>query len=189
MKTSLATATASGKTIDDVLLSLRSTPTGPNLPSPREILHNHTEEHPGQPSHQVDYEQIRNYLLNKKATQKEYHDKSHNAKPLSELEPQQKVLFLSPREENQYIKGTITTKAPTPKSYYIEFKGKTYCHTCQHIHTINTEIPLWKVLSETELKFSSKLTSFCSQTWLLLLVCLGKCFPFEYPKECCSIQF
>ena len=27
-----------------------------------------------------------------------------------------------------------------------------------------------KVLSETELKFCSKLTSFCSQTWLLLLV-------------------
>ena len=47
---------------------------------------------------------------------------------------------------------------------------------------------IWKVLSETELKFSSKLTSFHSQTWLLLLVCLGKCFPFEYPKEC-SIQF
>ena len=46
---------------------------------------------------------------------------------------------------------------------------------------------LWKVLSETELRFSSKLTSFCSQTWLLLLVCLGKCFPLEYPKECCSI--
>ena len=46
---------------------------------------------------------------------------------------------------------------------------------------------IWKVLSETELKFSSKLTSFCSQTWLLLLICLGKCFPLEYPKECCSI--
>ena len=35
-------------------------------------------------------------------------------------------------------------------------------------------ISIWKVLSETELKFSSKLTSFRSQTWLLLLVCLGK---------------
>ena len=50
---------------------------------------------------------------------------------------------------------------------------------------MNTSI--WKVLSETEPKFCSKLTSFCSQTWLLLLVCLGKCFPFEYLKECCSI--
>ena len=46
---------------------------------------------------------------------------------------------------------------------------------------------IWKVLSETELKFSSKLTSFCSQTWLFLLVCLGKCFSLEYPKKCCSI--
>ena len=45
-----------------------------------------------------------------------------------------------------------------------------------------------RFLFETELKFCSKLTSFCSQTWLLLLVCLGKCFPFEIPKDCCSIQ-
>ena len=46
-----------------------------------------------------------------------------------------------------------------------------------------------RVLFETELKFCSKVTSFHSQTWLLLLVCLGKCFPFEKPKDCSSIQF
>ena len=142
MKTSLATATTSGKTLDDVLLSLRSTPIGPNLPSPREILHNHTEECPGQLSHSVDCEQVRNYLLDKKATQKEYHDKSYDAKPLSELEPGHKVLFLGPREENQYVEGTITTKAATPRSYYIECQGKTYHHTCQHICTINTVNPV-----------------------------------------------
>ena len=100
MKTSLATATTSGKTLDDVLLSLRSTPTGPNLPSPREILHNQTEECPGHPSHPVDYEQVRNHLLDKKATQKEYHDKSHNAKPIPELKPGQKILFLTPQRRN-----------------------------------------------------------------------------------------
>ena len=33
-------------------------------------------------------------------------------------------------------------KASMPRSYYTEFQGKTYCHTCQHIHTINTEIPV-----------------------------------------------
>ena len=130
------------KTLDDVLLSLRSSPIGPNLPSPREILHNHTEECPGQPSHPVDCEQVRNYLLDKKATQKEYHDKNHNARPLSELEPGQKILFLSPREENQYIEGTITTKAATPRSYYLECQGKTCHHTCQHICTINIENPV-----------------------------------------------
>ena len=140
MKTSLATAITSGKTLDDVLLSLRSTPVRSNLPSPREILHNHTNECLGHPLHPVDYEQVRNYLLDKKVTQKEYHDKNHNAKPLAELEPGQKVLFLSPREENQYIEGTITTKAATPRRYHIEFQCKTYHHTHQHIHTINTEI-------------------------------------------------
>ena len=129
VKTSLATTTTSGKTLDDVLLSLRSTPIGPSLPSPRAILHNHTEESPGQPSYPVDCEQVRKYLLDKKATQKEYRDKSHNAKPLSELEPGQKILFLTPGEENQYIKGTITTKAAISRSYYIECQDKTYCCT------------------------------------------------------------
>ena len=95
IKTSLATATASGKTLDDLLLSLRSTPIGPNLPSPWEILHNCTE-HPGWPSHPVDYEQVRNYLLDKKATQKKYHDQSYNVKSLPEVTPAQ-VLFLSPQ--------------------------------------------------------------------------------------------
>ena len=124
------------------MLSLRSTPIGPNLPLSREILHNHTEECPGQPSHPVDCEQVRNYLLDKKATQKEYHDKSHNAKPLSELEPEQKLLFLSPREKKQYIEGTITTKAATPRSYYIQCQGKIYCRTYQHICTINIKNPV-----------------------------------------------
>ena len=80
--------------------------------------------------------------MDKKKTQKEYHDKSHNARSLSKLEPGQKILFLSPREENQYIEGTITTKATTPRSYYIECQGKTYHCTCQHICTINIENPV-----------------------------------------------
>ena len=91
MKTALATATTSGKTLDDVLLSLISSPIHPNLPSPREILHNHTEEHPGQPSHPVDCEQVRNYLLDKKATQKE----------LSSQKPQCKTIIKTgTRSEN-----------------------------------------------------------------------------------------
>ena len=53
-----------------------------------------------------------------------------------------KFLFLSPREENQYIECTITTKAATPRSYYIECQGKTYHHTRQHICSINVENPV-----------------------------------------------
>ena len=137
MKTALATATASRKTLDDVLLSLRSTPIGPNLPSPREILHNCTEKRPGQTPHAIDYEEIRNYLLDKKSTQKRYHDQSHNVKPLPELKPGQKILFLSPKDENQYIEGTLTSKASTHRSYYLESQGKQYCHIRQHIHPID----------------------------------------------------
>ena len=133
MKTALATATASKKTLDDVLLSLRSTNIGPNLPSPREILHNCMEKRLGQTPQAVDYEEIRNYLLDKKSSQKRYHDQSHNAKPSPELKPGQKILFLSPKDENQYIEGTVTSKASTPRSYYLEYQGKQYHHTRQHI--------------------------------------------------------
>ena len=137
MKTALATAAASRKTLDDILLSLRSTPIGPNLPSPREILHNHLEKRLGQTPHAVDYEEIRNYLLDKKSTQKRYHDQGHNVKSLPELKPSQTILFLSPKDENQYIEGTVTRKASSPRSYYLESQGKQYCHTQQHIHAID----------------------------------------------------
>ena len=137
MKTALGTATASKKTLDDVLLSLRSTPIGPNLPSPREILHNCMEKRPGQTPQAIDYEEVRNYLLDKKSSQKRYHDQSHNVKPLTELKSGQRILFLSPKDENQYIEGTVTSTASTPRSYYIESQGKQYRRTRQHIHAID----------------------------------------------------
>ena len=44
IKIALATANSSGKSLDDLLLSLRSTPIGPCLPCLREILHNRTQD-------------------------------------------------------------------------------------------------------------------------------------------------
>ena len=86
-------------------------------------------------------EAVRNYLITKKTSQKDNHDKTHNVKPLSELIQGQEVLFLSPADPNQYIEGTIITKAPQPRSYLLESQGKTYCQTCQHIHPLtNTTI-------------------------------------------------
>ena len=137
MKTVLATATAPRKTLDDILLSLRSTPIGPNLPSHREILHNCMEKRLGQAPQAVDYEEIRNYLLDKKSTQKRYHDQGHNINPLPELKPGQKILFLSLKDENQYMEETVTSKASTPRSYYLESQGKQYHHNQQHIHAID----------------------------------------------------
>ena len=104
---------------------------------PREILHNCTEKRPGQTPHAVDYEEIRNYLLDKKLTQKRYHNQNHNVKSLPELKPGQKILFLSPNDENQYIQGTVTSKASTSRSYYLESQGKQYHCTRQHIHPID----------------------------------------------------
>ena len=108
-------------------------PIGPHLPSPREILHNRTQDRPGQPSHPIDFEEVRNYLIAQKSTQKRHYDKRHNVRDLPELYPGQAVLFLSPADTNIYIEGTITGPSTTPCSYTIEAQGKTYCHNREHI--------------------------------------------------------
>ena len=82
-------------------------------------------------------EDIRNYLISKKTTQKENYDKHHNTKPLPDITPGQKVLFLSPAEPNQFIEGTITSHASTPRSYIIESQGRNYRRNRQHIRPLN----------------------------------------------------
>ena len=142
IKTALTTAEASGKTLDKILLHIRSTPIGPDLPSSREILHNLTEDRPGKPSQPVNFGQIRNYLISQNGKQKDNHDCRHQAKSLPELQPGQQVLFLSPvNNKSEYIPGTILSPSSTPRSYKIEAKGRIYHHTRQHIHTINTIQP------------------------------------------------
>ena len=142
IKTALATAESSGKTLDKILLHIRSTPIGPDLPSPREILHNLTDDRPGKPSRPVNFTQIRNYLISQKGKQKDNHDSRHQAKLLPELQPGQLVLFLSPVDnKSEYIPGTMLSPSSTPRSYKIEANGRIYCRTRQHIHTINTIQP------------------------------------------------
>ena len=140
IKTALSIGHDSKLPIEDILLNIRTQPIGPNLPSPWEILHNHIEACPGKPSTPVDMEAVRDYLITKKNMQKEYHDKTHNAKPLPDLSQGQEVLFLSPADPNQYIEGTVLAKAPQPRSYLLESQGKTYCHTRQHIHSLSNAI-------------------------------------------------
>ena len=133
IKTALATANSSGKSINDLLLSLRSMPIGPHLPSPREILHNRTQDQPGQPPQPVDFEEVRNYLIAQKSTQKRHYDKRHNIRYLPELYPGQAALFLHPVDTNINIEGAITGPSTTPSSYTIEAQGRTYCHNREHI--------------------------------------------------------
>ena len=141
IKIALATASSSGKSLKDLLMSLRSTPIGRHLPSPREILHNRTKDCPGQPSRPVDFEEVRNYLIAQKSTQKKHYDKRHNVRDLPELHPGQKVLFLSPAETNIYVEGTITGPSTTPRSYNIEAQGRAYCRNREHIRPINIDNP------------------------------------------------
>ena len=142
MKTALATATISGNTLDDVLLSMTSTQSVQTYHLPEKfstITQKNIQDNPHIQLTVNKYE-ITHWI--RRQHKKSIMTKVKNARPLSELEPGQKILFLSPREENQYIGGTITTKAATPRSYYIECQGKTYHCTCQHIHTINIEKPV-----------------------------------------------
>ena len=111
------------------------------MPSPQEILHNHTEEHHGQPSHYIDYEEICNYLITKKDEQKDHHDCKHKACPQSELYTGQEVFFHSYTKPNAYIESIITAPTTTPHNYIVEAWGRT-CHwTQQHMHPINSDIP------------------------------------------------
>ena len=103
-------------------------------------LHNCIEACPGKLSTPVDMEAVRNHLITKKNSQKEYHDKTHNAKPLPDLIQGQEVLFLSSADPNQYIEGTVLVEAPQPRSYLLESQGKTYCQPCQHIHSLSNSI-------------------------------------------------
>ena len=134
IKTALVTANSSGKSLNDLLLILRSTPIGPHLPSPREILHNRTQDQTGQPPHPVDFEEVRNYLIPQKSTEKRHYDKRHNIRDLPELHP-------GPADTNIYIEGTITGPSTTPHSYTIEAQGRTYCCNREHIQPLNINNP------------------------------------------------
>ena len=140
-KTALTTAKASAISIDHLHMTIRSKLIGPHLPFPSEILHNWPDDHLGHPSHTVDYKEVRNFLIAKKAQHKEHHGKRHNACPLPVLFPGQDVLYLSQSNHTSYLKGTITAPVNTPRSYLIEAQGRKYCHTRQHIHPINSDIP------------------------------------------------
>ena len=114
-------------------------PIGQHLPFPREILQNRSQDWPGQPSHPIDFEEVRDYLIAQRSSQKRYYNKRHNIRDLPELHPGQPVLFLSPADVNTYIEGTITGPSTTPHSYIIEAQGRTYCNNRQHIRPIHID--------------------------------------------------
>ena len=140
IKTVLNTALPAKKPLGTVLLNLRSTPIRPNMPLPREILHNRTIQHPSKPSQPIDMERVRNFLLSLKQCQCIQFDKVHGACALSELPPGQEVLFRSPTDD-KYIPGTIVNKATIPHSYIVEAQGKKCRRTREHLKPIHINLP------------------------------------------------
>ena len=87
IKTALNTALPAKKPLETVLLDLRSTPIGLNLPLLRKILHNRTIQHPSKPSQPVNMGRVRNFLLSHKQSQCNQFNKAHGAHALLELPP------------------------------------------------------------------------------------------------------
>ena len=136
IKTALNTALPAKKPLESVLLDLRSTPIGPKMASPHEILHNRSIQQPGRPSQPIDMEQVRNFLISCRQAQCDQFNKAHGVQGLPELSPGQEVLFKSPAD-NEYILGNIIEKAPVLGSYYIEAQGKKYHRTREHVQPIH----------------------------------------------------
>ena len=95
IKTALNIALPTQKPLGTVLLDLRSTPIGPNMSLPMEILHNRTIQHPSKPSQPVNIERIRNFLLSHKQSQCIQFSKAHGACTLPEF-PQGKRFSSGP---------------------------------------------------------------------------------------------
>ena len=106
IKTALNTALPANKSLEAVLLDLWSTPIGPNMPAPQEILHTRTIQWPGKPSLPIDLEKVRNFLISRRQAQCDQFNKAHRAQVLPEFPPGQEVLFRSPADD-EYIPGTI----------------------------------------------------------------------------------
>ena len=110
------------------------------MPSPCEILHNRTIQHPDKTSQPVNMERVRNFLLSCKQNQCNQFNKAHGACALSELPPGQEALFRSP-SNNEYIPGTIVDRATVLHSYIIEAQGKRYRRTWEHLQSIHIDLP------------------------------------------------
>ena len=140
LKTALSIGQDSHKTLENILLDLWSTPTGPNMPSPCKILHNRTLQHPGKPGQPVDMESVRNYLLSCRQSHKMYFNRAHGIHDLTEVGLGQEVLFRSPVKD-EYIPRAIFKQATAPHSYTVEAQGKSYDRTRKHVWPIHLNIP------------------------------------------------
>ena len=85
IKTALTTTQAARTPLNTLLLNLQLTPISPHMPFPREILHNRTITHPGQPSTPVNLEAVWDYLISKKSAQKHNYNEAHSIQDLPEL--------------------------------------------------------------------------------------------------------
>ena len=104
--------------LSTLLLNLWSTPIGPNMQSPREILHNRFQECPDQLPQPINTESVQNYFISKNIDPKDYYNRAHNVQPLPELNPGQEELFLLLTKHNACIPSTITAQASTLEVYH-----------------------------------------------------------------------
>ena len=104
IKTMLNTTQDTGKSLEELLLDLYSTPIGSNMPSPQEILHNRTFQHPWQAFNPSCQHGASLQLPVGKEAEPEavLWSCPQMLREQQQLSPGQEVLFLSPAE-NEYI--------------------------------------------------------------------------------------
>ena len=88
-KTALNTTFPAKKSLEAVLMYLRSTPIRPKMPALHEILHNRTIQQSGKPYQPIDLEKVRSFLISRRQAQCDQFNKAHKAQALSEF-PQAK---------------------------------------------------------------------------------------------------
>ena len=138
IKAALDTAKSSGISLNDLLLSLRSTSIGPPLALPEKFytIGYQTDQDTLPPYRSQGSQRL---LNNTEVTPKKHHNRRHNSRDFQKLHLCQPVLFLSTADINSYIEGTITGPSTSPHSYMTEAQGTPYHCSRHHIHSIHTD--------------------------------------------------
>ena len=136
IKSHLQKGKADNKTVDDILNSVRKIPIGKEMPSSREILMNRTVGRPGKPAQPIDMENVRNFLIEAKAIQKNQYDRRHRVKDKRKLKTGEEVMLL--HQAGHWIKGQVAGRAPEPRSYRLTTeKGGSYRRTRDQIKALD----------------------------------------------------
>ena len=136
IKNSFSKALNRGEPTTTALFNYRSTPIGPNLPAPAEILHGRNPV-TGKVSH-IDVDAIHEHLRARQAKYKENHDKSRAAHSQRPLQVGESCYYMA--KANTWQPCTILQAGETDRDYIVTTSdNKTFRRNRDHIKPMNPE--------------------------------------------------